>query len=428
MFLSATLWWPTSARLALAFLERGYRVTGICPPGHPLRAVAGIEPPHLYSGFNSLESLRAALNSAQPDLIIPCDDGALWQLFELYRTVDDFRALIERSVGRAEAYPVLQSRFRLLQAASQLGILVPRTVAIDSKEELANPSLQWPAVLKVDGSWGGEGVAIVRNRAEAARALARLTGPRRTLSALSRFFIKRHPLALWLLRQTKGSRAILQGFVAGRPATTMLACWRGEVLASVTAEVISSQTAMGSACIVRALKLEEIAEAARLLAKKFMLSGFHGIDFVLEEGTGTAYLIEMNPRATQLGHLNVLPEGNLVDALAAKLSHGAPIGHADSNRIAHDIIALFPQAWKTTPASPLLQEAYHDFPREQPALAAELMRDPWPERRILSRIFNIMRTRRPPETFPAEEQRGQEASSPKAVPSAPRRAEVPKSP
>ncbi len=375
-----------------------------------------------------MESLRTALNSARPDLIIPCDDGALWQLYELYRTVDHFRALIERSLGSPEAYPILRSRLKLLRAASQLGILVPGTVAIDSEEELADPSLRWPAVLKVDGTWGGEGVAIVDSRAEAARAMARLTGPFRTFSALGRFFIKRHPLALWLLRQTKGSRVILQSFVTGRPATTTLACWRGEVLASVTAEVLSSQTPLGSASIVRLLKHEEIANTARLLTKQFVLSGFHGIDFVLEEGTGKAYLIEMNPRATQLGHLKVLPEGNLVDALAATLSHPAPIVRPDRNRVARDVIALFPQAWKATFPSPLLGEAYHDFPHEQPELAAELLRDPWPERRVLSRIFNGVRTRRRPETFPVPEQPGLEALSPKAVPAAPRQAEVPKPP
>jgi predicted ATP-grasp superfamily ATP-dependent carboligase len=411
VFLSATLWWPTSARLALSFVERGFRVASICPPGHPLRTVTGIETPHRYSGFDSLNSLRSALHAAQPDLVIPCDDGALWQLYELYRTSEEFRTMIERSLGSAAAYPILRSRLRLLQAASQLGIRVPRTIAIDSGEELADSSLPWPAVLKADGTWGGEGVAIVANRAEAARAFARLTGPRKAFTALSRFLIKRHPLALWLFRQSNGSRVVLQSFVPGRQATIMFACWQGEVLASVTAEVLSTQRPMGSASIIRLLRHEEIAGVARMLARKFMLSGLHGIDFVLEEENGAAYLIEMNPRATQLGHLNVLPEGNLVNALATKLGNAPPIGNAGANRIGNQSIALFPQAWKANPPSPLLRDAYHDIPREQPALVAELSRDPWPERRLLSRVFSGMRTRRPPAAFPAEDQAGTEATS-----------------
>jgi predicted ATP-grasp superfamily ATP-dependent carboligase len=42
--------------------------------------------------------------------------------------------------------------------------------------------------------------------------------------------------------------------------------------------------------------------AARTIVKKLQLSGFHGYDFVLEDGTGRAYLIEINPRATQINH------------------------------------------------------------------------------------------------------------------------------
>ena len=80
----ATMWWPLSARLAMAFLRHGGRVAAVCPPGHQLRFVSGIERLYPYNSIDSKGSLRAAIESSKPDLIVPCDDGVVWQLHELY--------------------------------------------------------------------------------------------------------------------------------------------------------------------------------------------------------------------------------------------------------------------------------------------------------------------------------------------------------
>ena len=94
-------------------------------------------------------------------------------------------------------------------------------------------------------------------------------------------------------------------------ANTMFACWGGEVLGIVTVEVLSAQGATGAANVVRLMRNVEIETAAELLAKRFELNGFYGLDFIREEGTGTLYLIELNPRCTQLGHLNVSAQGDV---------------------------------------------------------------------------------------------------------------------
>ena len=104
----------------------------------------------------------------------------------------------------------------------------------------------------------------------------------------------------------------------------MFACWRGEVLASSTVEVLVSQAPTGAANVVRVLKHYEIEDAVRLLARELQLSGFHGLDFVLEKDTDAAYLLELNPRATQLGHLNLSAHGDLAGVMARKLRNEAP--------------------------------------------------------------------------------------------------------
>lgn len=406
VFLCATLWWPTSPRLAMAFLNSGCKVSAVCPIGHPLRTVAGMDSIYPYRGWNSSGSLKAAIRATQPDLIVPCDDGAVWQLHELYKTDVDLRPLIERSIGASEAYSTLESRNQTLKVAAELGIRVAPTQAVESAEDFFKPQLEWPAVLKSDGTSGGEGLAHVLNPSQAVKAFPTLFGAWRSLMAWKLFLINRQPVALWLWRRRNGSTITLQKFISGPQATTMFACWRGNVLASVTVDVLATQGPSKSATILRLLRNEEIEDASRLLAKRFELSGFHGLDFVIEGATHAAYLIEMNPRATQLGHLNVCPQGNLADALAAKLwSRTAPPA-AVVPRIQSDTIALFPRAWQTAPGNKLLSTAYQDVPWEQPALVQELMRKSWPERRLINRILNGLWSMRPQSKKHADAQGG----------------------
>ncbi len=395
VLLSATLWWSTSPRLAMAFLQSGCRVSAICPPGHPLRTVTGVDSIYTYRGLNSTGSLKAAIESARPDLIIACDDGAVWQLHELHARDAKLRPLIERSIGAGEAYSALESRRQTLQVAVELGIRVPPTRPIESPRDFRNPRLEWPAVLKIDGTWGGDGVVHVLSPLHAEQVFPSLFGARRTVLAWKQFLVNRHPLALWLWRRRNGSTVTLQKFISGRQATTMFACWQGEVLASVTVEILATQGAGGAAIIVRLLNHEEIERASRLLAQRFKLSGLHGLDFVIDDATQAAYLIEMNPRATQLGHLNVSPRGNLADALSAKLMNRTDLPVASARRIHNNTIALFPHAWKTDPRNQFFTTGYHDVPWEQPALVRELMRDSWPDRRLLNRILNALKRLKP---------------------------------
>jgi len=375
----------------MALLNSGCRVSAICPSGHPLRTVARVEKIYLYRAWDPAGSLRASLRAAQPDLIIPCDDGAAWQLHDLYEKDAALRPLIELSLGASEAYRTLESRYKTLETASKLGIKVAPSRAITSCEDFRDPRLEWPAVLKIDGTWGGDGAVHLHNPVQAAQVFATLFGVVKAAWAWKYYLVNRHPLEMWLWRRIKGLPVTLQKFIQGRQVTTMFACWQGEVLASVTAEVLASRSATGAATFLQLRRHEEIENASRLLAGRFKLNGFHGLDFIVEDGTGDAYMIEMNPRATQLGHLNVLPEGSLVDVLAAKLMNTAASPAAGTTRIDNTIIALFPYAWKTDPGNRLLITGYHDVPWDQPELVNELMRKPWPERRLLIRILSGLR-------------------------------------
>ena len=100
------------------------------------------------------------------------------------------------------------------------------------------------------------------------------------------------------------------------------------------------------------------------MASRLKLSVLHGFDFILEPKTGNAHLIEMNPRATQVGHLALGAGRDLPAALFAAMT-GREI-RVTPKVTDKDTIALFPQEWLKNPASEFLRSAYHDVPWEEP--------------------------------------------------------------
>ncbi len=391
VLLAATVWWPLSARLAVALVQAGCVVKAICPPGHPLHYVRGTNKIYDYRRIDSLAALEDAIRDARPDMIVPCDDGAVWQLHDLYELKNDLRALIVRSLGSAGAYATIRSRGHFLAAAAELGVRVPQTQILDSEQQLAawwtQPSTS--AVLKLDGTWGGTGVAIAQSKEQGLEAFRNMKRPSGMSLAIKRSLVNRDPLALWAWRKKVKPAVCIQEFIAGRPANTMFLAHQGTLLSIVTVEVLCAQGMTGAATVVRVIQNDEIKDAATVIAQRFELSGFHGLDFILEEATGGAYLIEMNPRCTQLGHLQLEGQGDLAEALYTQLSGAAPSPSPDS--IQGDTIAFYPQASAWNPENPYLLTGHHDVPWEEPELAHELLRESWPDRQWTARIYHRFR-------------------------------------
>ena len=75
--------------------------------------------------------------------------------------------------------------------------------------------------------------------------------------------------------------------------------------------------------MVRLIENAEMSAAAEKIVRRMGLSGLCGFDFMQEASTGKAYLIEINPRATQVGHLTLGGGRDLPAAL-----YGAVTGQA----------------------------------------------------------------------------------------------------
>jgi hypothetical protein len=391
ILLAATLWWPLSTRVAIRFLQYGCQVSAICPKGHYLRHVQGLDAIFPYRALNSLSSLEAAIRKMVPDIVIPCDDRVVWQLHELHRLKPDLRPLIEASLGAADGFERVERRDLLLETAQTLGIRIPRTKLITSEGEIHDWFAEGArsAVLKVDGTWGGEGVAIAHSEQEAIDALRTFSQPTSIVTAIKRLLVNREPLSLPSRSSPARPAIILQQLIEGWPANSMMACWKGEVLSMVSVEVLASQGLTGAAFLVRMIENDDMTRAAHVLAKSLQLNGFFGLDFLVDQSTGQPHLIEMNPRCTQLGHLPLPGGTDLAGALCAKLS-GERCA-SDEASVEGRVIAFFPQAGQWNTKSLLSDGVYNDVPKGQPELVRELGRPSWPERQWISRIYHLFR-------------------------------------
>ncbi len=378
--------------------KAGWNVAALYPrDGHPLSKTSGISPRLPYDAVKPLESIRSAIETVKPELVVPCDDRAVGHLHELQAlaaaggpSLAHVAALIERSIGSPASYPVVESRIQLMSCARDLGILTPETRLIGALDELraGHESMPFPWVLKADGSWGGHGVRIAGNLRDAERAWQRLAAPLSMARYVKRLLVDRDPYWLQAWQRRTAPSVVVQANVAGRPANCAVVAFQGEVLAGLAVEVVGAKGITGSATIVRVVEGSEMLDAARRLARRLNMSGFFGLDFMIESGTGKTFLIEMNPRATPLSHLSMGQGRDLMAALLTELS-GARV--AANPAVDGDLIAYFPQAWHWDPSSELLNSSFQDIPWDEPALVDELRRVPWPDRGLLAKLSNPIR-------------------------------------
>jgi thioesterase domain-containing protein len=303
-----TMRWFSAARVADSLLQAGYAVSSCRPRGHPIDAVDGMTANYHLNRLWRRRSLLAAIRHARPDIILPDDERSLSLLRRLYAdagTEDpDLRALIAHSLGRDWA--TITSRAAFATDARRMGIDTPETARVNALDELAawTTGRTYPIVLKSDGSWGGRGVAIVRDTAQLPRAWRKISGPPGLPRALKRAIVNLE--AGYLFAWTRRARVAVnaQEFVDGREATVTAACLNGSVRTLTCFEVMQVTEARGPAAVVRIIDHPGMEETVRRLVDRYRLSGFCGFDFILTE-TGDARLLEVNPRVTPTAHLLV---------------------------------------------------------------------------------------------------------------------------
>ncbi len=375
-----TMRWLPTARLAVALADAGFAVETVCPAGHSIAKTTVLRRAFIYRGLTPLKSIMSAVEATKPDLLIPGDDLATMHLHHLHKEystnarspgagkfAETICELIERSIGAPENFELIDDRAAFMHASQQAGVRVPCTEAVDDDEALKEFAAKsgYPLVLKANGTSGGTGVRIVRNEQEARRELRELQAPPDFHRAMKRAVFDRNTTMLGpSVRRTK-CVVNAQAFVDGTEATSVVACWQGEVLAGLHFEVLQKTNPSGPATVLKRIVHPEMTAAAEKMARRLKLSGLHGFDFMLD-AQRNAFLIEINPRITQVGHLNMGVGQDLPRALVS-IPFGKEIQQVPAVTDS-DIVALFPKEWLRDPDSPYLQDGYHDVPWDQPEL------------------------------------------------------------
>jgi hypothetical protein len=361
----------------------GFVVEVVCPSDHPVLRTSAVLRTHRYQALFPVNSIKAAIAAADPALVIPCDDLARAHLHSLYwreqrkgAASNSIAALLERSLGDPASYPTVAARSNLIAFAKAEGVRVPTTAIVRDLGEMRSwlSTHGLPAVLKTDGTSGGVGVTLVPTLGEADRAFAALNAPP-LLARVAKRAIIDHDLRLILPCFLRRRPVVnVQSLIRGQDATSAVACWEGKILASIGFDVLHAWKPKGPASVLKLSESLEMKTAAEKIVRRLKLSGLYGFDFMIEHETGTPYLIEMNPRATQTCHLPLGAGRDLLAALWPVLS-GEP---AQETRSVTDnpVIALFPQEWQRNPGSSFLSTGYHDVPWEEPELVRECIESP----------------------------------------------------
>jgi hypothetical protein len=367
--------WPSAPRLAIALHQAGFVVDAVFPVGHLLAKTKVLARSFAYH-ISASRTIAEAIKISGPALIIPCDDGAALSLHRMHdralisktRSDRSTAQKIAESLGNPANFALYERRSALVLFAAEQGIPVPETHVVENADDLRSrlSSAAFPVVLKVDGTSGGRGVRILRGVEDATRIYYQLLRSPSWSQAFKRSAKGLHPRPLVARFGRVKPTITLQRYVAGRPANRAVACWRGEILAGLSVEALSIYKDTGPATVVRPIKHQQMEQTSRELVRKLGISGLCGFDFMIDEATQRALLIEMNARATQPCHLALGAAEDLLGALFSKLTGQrrrslSPFPRAEG-------IVMFPQAWVDDPQSEFIRSGYHDVPWEEPDL------------------------------------------------------------
>ena len=392
ILLVTTQTWLQLTRLALRLSRYGCQVSALCPIQSELRFLDRLHSCHLFRPAHPLHSIKAAIIASGATHVVPGDDLAVWLLQELSERSPHYRPIVERSMGPRHVFSTVRSRVGLLEIASSLGIDVPQTVQTRTLGE----AREWarvhpvPFLLKKDGTFGGGGVQVVNDAAALDRHYARLNAGPRWREQMRQALAPSDNMLRMPLSWISEPEISAQAYVEGTAANAMFACDRGKILGTVQARVVAAKGKTGPAVMIDLLDDERITRAGTRLASSLQLSGFFGLDFILEQGTGRPMLIELNPRCTQMGHVALAGQPDLAALLWSRWS-GEQVAPVTEEALAPSI-CFYPQALAWDANSSFLKRARLDVCAEDRALVDVLAQgDPAPLARLYRFVYATLK-------------------------------------
>jgi hypothetical protein len=207
---------------------------------------------------------------------------------------------------------------------------------------------------------------VVSDVAALAHHYAQLTDPPTLMERVHHAWRRRGKRFILPPSWTAQAEISVQAYVEGVAANAMFACDQGRILGSLQARVVASKLKNGPAVMIDLIDDPRIARAGEQLAGSLAISGFFGLDFLLEQGTGIPLLLEMNPRCTQVAHVAMNGQDRQTDLAGILWSHwsGRALPQADADDPLKSSIGFYPHALEWGAGSSFLQRARLDVGAE----------------------------------------------------------------
>lgn len=365
--------WFSSTRLLPFLRDAGFVTVAVCVPDSLVAASRHVDARIVVPAAGMATAVREAHARHGATLVVPADEAAMTLLHRLAadRSPEGapLAATLARSLGAIAARPDALGKRAINGRAAALGIPVPSQLVTAWPHEARAFARRvgYPVVLKKDNTYGGIGVRRCDGDADLLggwlwlQARSRIgRGAARAIGLAGRGLAG--PL-IGRLGQA-ATPLIAQPFLSGPLAFRSFVADQGRVLAGLTgvAETVDPPP-FGASSVVRFVDHPGIEQATASLVADLGLSGFGGIDFILDDATGEAQLLELNPRVTPICHLGRALGVDLCAALHA-LATGAPVPAQAS--VTERVVALFPNELQRDPGAALLATASHDMPLDDP--------------------------------------------------------------
>lgn len=383
--------WFGVARLPKFLQISGFAVTALCYASSMIAHTRYLDKKILIQHeIDTKEFVQEILESVEnlaPDLIIPGDERTVKLLHFLasgkakeqgFNVSAAILNLIHSSLGDPRYYYATLSKYHIQEIASQLNLRTPCYTAVTSAEDARRfvEEHGLPIVLKEEFGLAGLGVVICNTQQDLDSALQRFfskksANPKSLTSKVWRRIKKRFGAKQrfkWWVEQKPNLS--IQKFIHGKTAMCSFVAKSGQVLGGLGA--IKERThpgATGPSTVLRFIEHDEMSGIATAIVRHLGYTGFGSFDYIIEDGTDAAHMIELNPRQTPIVHLGSHVNRDLSTALYQTLTTGTY--NQDRPFALHPCrVALFPQEWIRDMHSEFIgrSDCYFDVPWDDPEL------------------------------------------------------------
>jgi hypothetical protein len=365
----------TGIRVALEMARAGVEVVVHCSQVHFCCVVRELRTIHPGRGQSLVAGILKSLHRETPHVVIPCDDAAVRALHSIYREHPGWRSLIQFSLGSPQCFEAVSKRAGLFEELASLpGVSLPEWAPVRSESDLqmwVSRMGEETTVFKREVSSGGSCVCIALGTEQMQMAYLQMKTPSAFITRFTRKIVN---LAFNFhsdVYSQERRNGVVQRYIKGRRANCAVFCREGEVLASISMEVLASESETSPSTTVRYIEHDGMQQTVVTSARRLGLSGFHAFDFILEENNSRAWLLELNPRVTPTAHLPFGDGHDLVEACVKTVCLLRTYGRSS---LPQDVVALFPRELKRNPESEYLKTAYHDIDWACPELVLASIR------------------------------------------------------